>query len=166
MDIPTKEPPIACRPYPIPLKYQEFVNGEIKLLEETGCISKSISPWAAPIITVHKKSDPNQPNKPLFQMVLHYRKLNKAINSTHNSDKTVSYYPLPNISDLLAKLGNCKLFSSLDLHSGYHHIRIRSEARPKNSIYYNEWKMALQHRTFWHLSPTQNIFIPYVRSSL
>ena len=67
-------------------------------------------------------------------MVLDYRKLNKAINSAHNSDKIVSYYLLPNISDLLVSLGTCKIFSSLDLHSGYHHIRIKPETRPKTAF--------------------------------
>ena len=77
IDIPTKGPPIAWRPYPILLKYQKLVEEEIKLLEEAGCISKSLSCWAAFIVIVPTKSDPNQPNKPLFQMVLDYRKLNK-----------------------------------------------------------------------------------------
>ena len=50
MDIPTVEQPIACKLYPIPLKYQKFVNGEMRLLENAGCICKSLSPWAASVI--------------------------------------------------------------------------------------------------------------------
>ena len=61
MDIPMKEPPIACRSFPISLKYQKFVDEEIKLLEATGCITKGLSPWAAPVIIMPKTSDPNQP---------------------------------------------------------------------------------------------------------
>ena len=43
MDIPTDGPPIACKPYPILLKYQESVNEEIKLLEAAGSISKTVA---------------------------------------------------------------------------------------------------------------------------
>ena len=87
MDILMQIPPTAYKPYPILLKYQKFVDKEIKLLRATGCRSKGLSPWAAPIIIISKKSDPKQPDKLLFQMVLDYRQLNKAINSAHNSDK-------------------------------------------------------------------------------
>ena len=43
-------------------------------------------------------------------------------------------YPLPRIEDLLNKLHGCSVFSSLDLHSGYHQIRITDEDKPKTSI--------------------------------
>ena len=40
MDIQTAGPPIACKPYPIPLKYQKFIDEEIGVLENAGCISE------------------------------------------------------------------------------------------------------------------------------
>ena len=54
MDIPTTGPFIACKPYLTPLKDQKSVDEEIQFLEETGCISKSLSPWAAPVIVLPK----------------------------------------------------------------------------------------------------------------
>ena len=39
MDLPTTGPPIAIKPYTIPLKYKSFVDDEIKLLDDAGCIS-------------------------------------------------------------------------------------------------------------------------------
>ena len=36
MDIPTAGLPIACKPYPIPIKYQKFTDKEIRLLENAG----------------------------------------------------------------------------------------------------------------------------------
>ena len=45
MDLPTIGPPVAAKPYTIPLKYKSFVDDEIKLLEDAGCISKSLSDW-------------------------------------------------------------------------------------------------------------------------
>ena len=45
MDLPTTGLPVVSKPYTIPLKYRSFIDEEIKLLEDTGCISKSISDW-------------------------------------------------------------------------------------------------------------------------
>ena len=41
----------------------------------------------------------------------------------------ISYYPLPKISDLLARLQKCTIFSSLDHRSGHHHIGLTPEAK-------------------------------------
>ena len=43
MELPTTGLPVASKPYTIPLKYKSFVDEEIKLLGDAGCISKSIS---------------------------------------------------------------------------------------------------------------------------
>ena len=40
MDLPTTGPPMATKPYTIPLKYKSFIDKEIKLLEDAKCISK------------------------------------------------------------------------------------------------------------------------------
>ena len=93
-------------------------------------------------------------------MVLDYRKQNKSTNSAHNNNKIVSYYPLPNISDLLARLGNCKIFSSLDLHSGYHHIEVRPEARPKTTF------TIMSGKWHWNITPFGICSLPGVFSCL
>ena len=59
LNIPTKGPPIACKPYSVPLKYQDFMDQEIKQLEDAGIISCSMSNWASPILGVPKKANPN-----------------------------------------------------------------------------------------------------------
>ena len=63
MDLPTTGPPISTKPYTIPLTYKSFVDEEIKLLEDTGCISKSLSDWASPICVIKKKLDQSQPSQ-------------------------------------------------------------------------------------------------------
>ena len=82
MDIPSMGLPVAHKPCPILLKYQKFVSEEIKLLENTGCISKCLSLWATPVITVPKKPDPTNPCKQQFCLVFDFRSLNKSINAT------------------------------------------------------------------------------------
>ena len=54
MDQPTTGLPVASKPYTIPLKYKSFIDEEIKLLEDAGFISKSLSDWASPICIVKK----------------------------------------------------------------------------------------------------------------
>ena len=56
MDLPTTCLPVASKPYTIHIKHKSFIDKEIKLLEDAGCISKSISDWA-PICIVKKKPD-------------------------------------------------------------------------------------------------------------
>ena len=62
MNLPTTGLPVTSKPYSIPLKYKSFIDNEIKLLEDVGCISKSLSDWASPICIVKKKTRP-QPTK-------------------------------------------------------------------------------------------------------
>ena len=56
MDIPMTGTPVTGKPYPILLKYQKFVDKEIKVLQNAGCISKSLGLWATPVIIVPKKA--------------------------------------------------------------------------------------------------------------
>ena len=58
MDVPATGLPVVSKPYTIPLKYKSFIDEEIKLPEDAGCISKSIRNWASPICIVKKKPDP------------------------------------------------------------------------------------------------------------
>ena len=51
-------PPIYQKPYILPLKHYSWVQQEIKTLQCTGVITKSISPWANQIVMVPKKFAP------------------------------------------------------------------------------------------------------------
>ena len=57
MDIATGDSPLVCqRPYTLPLKHAEWVKRELNILEATGIIVHSVSPWASPIVVVPKES--------------------------------------------------------------------------------------------------------------
>ena len=136
MDIDTgNSPPIGSRPYTLPLKHYEWVRKEISTLERAGIITKSISPWASPVVIVPKKSAPEEP--PQRRMCVDFRKLNKTQPEVHNMNGgkgCISLVPLPKIDELYAKLQGYKIFSTLDLHSGYYHIGLSHSAKPKNSL--------------------------------
>ena len=100
------------------------------------------------MIVVHKKPDPLHPDKQQLHLVLDYWLLNRSIDTMHNGNKVISYYSLLNITGLLARLHNCKISSSLDLRSEYHHIGLIPEAKPKNNFCNHQWKMALELTPF------------------
>ena len=92
---------------------------QIADLIEKGHVAPSVSPFAAPILFVHKKDGG-------LRMCVDYRALNKL--TVKNG------YPLPRIDDLLDQLKGATVFSALDLASGYHQIRISSEDAPKTAF--------------------------------
>ena len=62
----------------------------------------------------------------LFQKCIDYLQLNK-ITIKNN-------YPLPRINDLYGQVGGGKIFSKIDLRSGYHQVRIREKDIPKTTF--------------------------------
>ena len=78
MEIPTGDnPPISQRPYGLALKHVQWVQDEIETLEKAGVITKSVSPWASPIVIVPKKVLPGKP--PCRRMCVDYRMLNSLL---------------------------------------------------------------------------------------
>ena len=67
-------PPVSSRPYTLALKHHKWVHEEIETLERAGVITKSMSPWASPIVIVPKKSQPGEP--PQKRLCIDFRKIN------------------------------------------------------------------------------------------
>ena len=117
------------------MKHYEWVQREIETLEKAGIIERSISPWASPVVIVPKKSAPGEP--PRRRMCVVYRRINKLQPEVTNADGgkgCISLIPLPKIDELYAKLKGYKVFSSLDLRSGYYHIGLSESAKPKSAF--------------------------------
>ena len=90
---------------------------QLEELENKGFIQPSSSAWGCPVLFV-KKRDTNIPH-----LVTDYRPLNAVT--------IKNKYPLPRINDLFDQLTGATVFSKMDLRSGYHQIKIRSEDIPK-----------------------------------
>lgn len=111
------EIPIYTKSYRYPHIHKEEVQTQIDKMLNQGIIRPSFSPWSAPIWIVPKKQDASGKQK--WRLVVDYRKLN---------EKTIDdRYPLPNITDILDKLGKSLYFSTLDLASGFHQIEVQSK---------------------------------------
>ncbi|GJU01158.1 putative reverse transcriptase domain-containing protein [Tanacetum coccineum] len=104
--------PVARAPYRLaPLEPQE--------LSDKGFIRPSSSLWGAPVLFVKKKDGS-------FWMCIDYRKLNKL--TVRNR------YPLPRINDLFDQLQGSRVYSKIELRSGYHQLRVRDEDIPKTAF--------------------------------
>ena len=71
-----------------------------------------MSPWGAPVLFVKKKYG-------TLRLCIDYRQLNKVI--------VKNKYPFPRIHDLFDQIRGAKVFSKIDLRSGYHQLRIKDE---------------------------------------
>ena len=70
MDVDTGDsPPVSSRPYTLPLKHYEWVQKEIESLEQAGIITKSMSPWASPIVVVPKSQLLGNPQREDYELI-------------------------------------------------------------------------------------------------
>ena len=128
-------PLVSSRSYTLPLKHYEWVQREIKFLEHAGIITKSMSKWASPIAVVSKKSAPRE--APKRRLCVNFRKVNELQQEVITAGKTkgqISIHPLPKIDEMYAKLKGAKVFSTIDLRSGYHHIALGKSSRAKTAF--------------------------------
>ena len=136
MDIDTGDSPlVSSRLYTLPLKHYEWVQREIESLECAGVITKSMSKWASPIVIVPKKSAPREP--PKRRLCVDFRKVNELQQEVITAGKTkgqISIHPLPKIDEMYVKLKGAKVFSTIDLRSGYHHIALGKSSRAKTTF--------------------------------
>ena len=136
MDIDTGDSPrVSSRPYTLPLKHYEWVQREIESLEHAGVITKSMSNWASPIVVVPKKSSPGEP--PKRRLCVDFRKVNELQQEVIKAGKAkgqISIHPLPKIDEMYAKLKGAKVFPTIDLRSGYHHIALGKSSRAKTAF--------------------------------
>lgn len=116
--------PVHAKSYRYPFCHRKEVQNQISKMLEQGIIQHSISPWTSPVWIVPKKLDASGVKK--WRLVIDYRKLN---------EKTVDdRYPIPNITDILDKLGRCMYFTTLDLASGFHQVEINKKDIPKTAF--------------------------------
>jgi hypothetical protein len=109
--------PISRRPYRMPPN--EIAELKTQLNDEEGSIRPNSSPWSCPAIFMKKKDQS-------LRMCVDYRSLNVVT--------IKNKYPLPRIYILFDQLSKAKVFSKIDLRSGYHQIKIRPEDIPKTAF--------------------------------
>lgn len=120
----TDDTPIYCKTYRYPYVHKEEVQNQIKSMLDQNIIRPSSSPYNAPVWVVPKKSDAS--GKVKWRLVIDFRRLN---------EKTIDdKYPIPNINDILDKLGRCLYFTTLDLKSGFFQVELNFKDSPKTAF--------------------------------
>lgn len=113
----TDDSPIYTKSYRYPEVYKKEVKDQISKLLKQNIIRDSNSPFSSPIWVVPKKPDASGKQK--FRLTIDYRRINEK----SLSDK----FPLPNINEILDKLGKAQYFTTLDLANGFYQIEMNEE---------------------------------------
>ena len=128
-------PPICQKLYTLPLKHYSWVQQEIKTLEHVGVIKKSISPWASPIVVVPKEIStwwsPKTKNVCGFLKNQWTPAQTQRVDKQMDTQGNLSLIPLPKIDEMYANLRGAKIFTTLDLQSGYYHITLDNKSKAK-----------------------------------
>jgi hypothetical protein len=80
---------------------------ELEEFLKKGYICVRVSPWGAPLLFVNT-------NYGTLRLFIDFSELNKVT--------VKNKYPLPRIDDLFDQLKDEKIFSKIDLRSGYHQV--------------------------------------------
>ena len=111
--------PISIAPYRMAPAELKELKVQMEELLSKGFVKTSTSLWGAPVLFVKKKDGS-------LRLCIDYRQLNKV--TIRNQ------YPLPRIDDLFDQLQGAKVFSKIDLRSGYHQLKVRREDVPKTTF--------------------------------
>ena len=86
---------------------------------DKGFIRPSTSPWGAQVLFAKKKDK-------ILLLYIDYRQLNRV---TINNR-----YPLPRVDDLFDQMRGVRVYSKIDLRTGYHQLRVRETDIPKTAF--------------------------------
>ena len=116
LHIDSSVPPIAQPARRIPFHIRQKVSDALDRLEEQGIIEKvhGPTPFVSPLVVIPKKDGD-------IRLCVDMRMANKAIQRES--------HPTPTSDDLIHVLNGAKVFSKLDLRSGYHQLMLAEESR-------------------------------------
>ncbi|GFW61709.1 transposon Ty3-G Gag-Pol polyprotein [Trichonephila clavipes] len=109
----TDEKPIYHSPRRLPFTERDIVDKQIDEWIQNGVIEPCSSAYASQVLVVRKKDGSPR-------VCIDFRKLNRVLVKDH--------YPLPLIEDILDKLQDTRVFSTIDLRNGFFHVPVNRVA--------------------------------------
>ena len=101
-----------------PVELQEL-RVQLQELLDKRFIRPSTSPWGASVLFAKKKDK-------TLRLYIDYRQLNRVTIKNR--------YPLPRIDDLFDQLRGVRVYSKINLRTGYHQLRVRETYIPKTAF--------------------------------
>ena len=111
--------PISIPPYKMAPAELRELKAQLEEFLSKGFIRPSISPWGALVLFMKKKDGS-------LRLCIDYRQLNRV--TIRNQ------YPLPRIDELFDQLQGSRVYSKIDLRSGYHQLRVQESDVPKTAF--------------------------------
>ena len=96
-----------------------LLRAQLQELLDKGFIRPSTSPWGPPVLFAKKKDK-------TLRLCIDYRQLNRVTIKNR--------YPLLRIDDLFDQLRGARVYSKIDLRTGYHQLRVRDTDIPKTAF--------------------------------
>ena len=119
IDLILETEPISIPPYRMAPAELRELKAQLEELLSKGFIRPSISPWEAPVLFVKKKDGS-------LRLCIDYMQLNRVTICNQN--------PLPRIDELFNQLQGSRVYSKIDLRSGYHQLRVQESDVPKTAF--------------------------------
>ena len=101
-----------------PVELQEL-RVQLKELLDKGFFRPSTSPWGAQVLFAKKRGK-------TLRLCIDYRQLNRVMMQNR--------YLLPRIDDLFDQCRGARVYSKIDLRTGYHQLRVRETYIPKTAF--------------------------------
>lgn len=114
-----QEMPIKQKPYRVSPTKQKVMKDLIDEMLMADIIEPSSSAWASPVVLIPKKTGG-------LRFCVDYRKINSI---TH-----ADAYPLPTVQEILESLCGAKVFTTLDLNSGYWQVKMSEQSKDKTAF--------------------------------
>ena len=108
---------VCLPPYKVPHAYREMMELELKEMLDSGIIEYSASQWSAPIV---KKKDGT------LRLCIDYHRL--------SSVSQIDVYPIPQVDEMLDRLGKAHFISTMDLTRGYWQVPVAMQDRHKTAF--------------------------------
>ncbi|GFY17674.1 retrovirus-related Pol polyprotein from transposon 17.6 [Trichonephila clavipes] len=138
--------PVSQRSHRLPFVEQKIVENQIQEWVNANIIKPSCSDYAAPIVLCKKKNGEHR-------LCVNYRNLNRKM----IKDK----FPLPFIEEVLDKLENSKVYTSLDLKNGSFHVPMDPNSTKYTSFVTHEGQYEFLRVSFG-LSNSPSVFQRFI----
>ena len=111
--------PVKQKAYRAPFKVRENQKKQIREMLESGVIKPSSSPWASPVVMVHKKDGS-------LRFCIDFRLVNRLTKK--------DAFPLPRTDEQLQQLSGATMYTTMDLQAGYWQIGMAPEDQEKTAF--------------------------------